>query len=117
MNNASLLVVAMAEQCRALIKESMKSTPGLPQALHPKHLLWMCNQIEEHAEDGPAIRLHRWLGFVQCGMMANGMLDFEAAKSMFNEAKNAYGSSGDDDDLIDHLDPNSSFELDIGGQG
>ena len=116
MDNASLLVVAMAEQCTALIKESMKADAGLPQALHPKHLLWMCNQIEEHAEDEPVTKVHRWLGFVQCAMMANRILDFDGAKAMFAEAKNAYGGR-DDDDLIDHLDPSNSFKLDVGGQG
>jgi hypothetical protein len=34
---------------------------------------------------------------------------------MFDRAKIAYPET--DDDLVDHLDPNSSFELDIGGLG
>jgi len=117
MDNASLLVVAMAEQCRSLIQKSEEANSDLPQALHPKHLLWMCHRIEENAEQLHPTKLHRWLGFVQSAMMANGMLDFEAAKAMFDEAKNAYGTGDDDDDLVDHLDPSSSFKLDIGGQG
>ena len=117
MDNASLLAVAMANQCRALIQKSEEAASDLPQALHPMHLLWMCQQIEDNAEELHPTKLHRWLGFVQCAMMANGMLDFEAAKTMFNEAKNAYGISDEDDDLVDHLDPASTFKLDIGGQG
>ena len=117
MDNSSLLIVAMADQCRSLIRKSEKADSDLPQALRPNHLLWMCDQIESHTEDWPATKLHRWIGFIQCGMLANRMLDFDGAKAMFDEAKNAYGGSGDDDDLIDHLDPSSSFELDIGGEG
>jgi hypothetical protein len=37
---------------------------------------------------------------------------------MFDEAKRAHGEASDDlEDLLDHLDPTNSFELDIGGQG
>ncbi len=117
MDNASLLVVAMAEQCRGLARESTRFDPDLPPALHAPHLLWMCDCITNHAEDWPATKLHRWIGFVQCGMLANRMLDLEGVKAMFDEAKQAYGGSREDDDLLDHLDPGSPFNLDIGGQG
>lgn len=46
MDDASLLVVAMAQQCRKLIQEWNEPVRGLPKALWPKHLLWMCNEIE-----------------------------------------------------------------------
>lgn len=117
MDNPRLLVVAMAEQCQALIRKSVKSDSDLPQALHPKHLLWMCDRIEKHAEEWPAAKLHRWIGFIQGGMLANRMLDFDTAKAMFDEAKNAYGANGANDDLLDHLDPTSNFEFEIGGEG
>lgn len=117
MDNAGLLVVAMARQCRELMEQSEANATELPQALNPNHLLWMCGHIEKHAEDWPTTKLHRWIGFVQCGMMANGMLDFDGAKAMFADAKNAYGEGDADDDLIDHLNPRSSFRMDIGGEG
>jgi hypothetical protein len=117
MENANLLVVAMAEQCKALIQQSTQADTDLPKALHPYHLLWMCERIKKHAGEWPSTKLHRWIGFIQCGMMANQMLDFQETKVMFDQAKNAHGSSGEDEDLIDHLDPESSFKLDIGGQG
>lgn len=117
MNDSALLIIAMAEQCRGTIAGSLDSSPELPQALHPRHLLWMAERIVEHAEDWSEARLHRWIGFIQCGMMANGILDFDAAKAMFDAAKNAYDASLIDDDLIDHLNPESSYLLDIGGEG
>jgi hypothetical protein len=108
----------MAEQCRSLIQQWDKPARGLPKPLQPKHLLWMCDQIEKHVEGGPATKLHRWIGFVQAAMLANRMLDLDGLKTMFDEAKRAHGETSDDlEDLIDHLDRTSPFEFDIGGQG
>jgi hypothetical protein len=117
METAHLLTAAMAQKCRELIEGTKGTDDGTPPSLRPRHLLWMCDRIEWHAEDWPETKLHRWIGFVQCGMLANGLLDLAGLKAMFDEAKNAYGAGGDDHDLIDHLDPDSSFEVDLGGQG
>jgi hypothetical protein len=112
-----VLIAAMAAKCRALIHRSHQRNDQLQGPLQPKHLLWMCDRIEKNAELWAATKLHRWIGFVQCGMMAHRMLDLDDAKAMFDAVKNAHGASGDDQDLMDHLDPDSSFELDLGGQG
>jgi len=48
-------------------------------------------------------------------MPANRMLDLNAAKGMFDQAKNAHGAISED--LLDHLDPGSCFEFEIGGEG
>jgi hypothetical protein len=118
MNDSSLLVASMAQKCRALILESDCADRGLPTALQPSHLLWMCEQIELHAEKGLPTKLHRWIGFVQGAMLANRMLDLGGLKAMFDEAKGAHRDAHNAcEDLIDHLDPSSSFEFDIGGQG
>jgi hypothetical protein len=117
MEEHKLLIVAMAEQCRELIIKSGDTQLGLLPTLRPKHLLWMCDNIQQHAEHWPTTKLHRWIGFVQGGMMANRMLDLDGAKAMFDKAKNAFGEIREDHDLVDHLDPRSSFEMDIGGQG
>lgn len=118
MNQTRSLLLAMAERCSSLIRQSTNSDSDLPQPLRPRHLLWMCNQISDRAEEWPATKQHRWIGFIQCGMLANRMLDLKGAKAMFDEAKKAHAASGDEeDDLLDHLDPDSSFRLDLGGQG
>jgi hypothetical protein len=118
LDNNSRLVLAMVEQCRNLIVASDTADPDLPKALRPKHLLWMCNEIEKHAEHGPATKLHRWIGFIQGAILANRMLDLDGLKEMLERAKTAQGKASDDaEDLTDHLDPASSFEFDIGGQG
>jgi hypothetical protein len=75
----------------------------------------MCREIIGHTRDWPATKVHRWIGFVQAALIANQMLDLDGAKQMFDAAKNAYGAMSED--LVDHLDPTSDFEFDIGGQG
>ena len=117
MEAARALIVAMAAQCRSVMQNAKADDSSLPEALQRKHLRWMCSNIEKHAEDWPDSKLHRWIGFVQCGIMANQILDLQGVKSMFDQAKIAFGGTGQDDDLVDHLDVDNPFELDLGGQG
>jgi hypothetical protein len=110
------MLAAMAAKCSETILQSdnVQTTTELPKALQTKHLLWMCQQVVVHAEMASLTKLHRWIGFVQGGMMANHILDLDAAKVMFDEAKTKYGAR--DDDLLDHLNPESSFKFEIGGE-
>ena len=115
MDAKRLLVKAMAEECRGLILEWSKPDLDLPEALRPRHLERMCDRIEKHAGDWPAAKLHRWIGFVQCAMMTNRILDLDEIKAMFDRVKNVHGQTSED--VLDHLDPEDYFELDIGGEG
>ncbi|MHC2066149.1 hypothetical protein ACYFX5_01630 [Bremerella sp. T1] len=118
MDNSYLLIGAMARQCKQLIQQRNATQSSLPSALQPAHLVWMCNQIEEHSEDTPATKLHRWIGFIQCALLAHSILDLDGLKAMFNEAKRDHGESAEDlEDLTDHLDSSNSFEFEIGGEG
>ncbi|MCB0220343.1 MAG: hypothetical protein KDH09_11660 [Chrysiogenetes bacterium] len=109
------LIFAMAEQCREMLKASSVSASDQPQSLQPKHLVKMCDEIIEHARDWPSTKAHRWIGFIQGAMIANGMINLEEAKVMFDKIKKAYEKS--DEDVLDHLDVDKFFELEIGGQG
>lgn len=123
MNNSSLLIAAMAEECSARVAagtrnesiDQLLATGDLPAALQPEHLDAMCQVIVRNVEAWPETRLHRWIGFIQCGMLANRIIDIEEMKAMFDLAEVAYGDLVDD--LIDHLDCLNPFELDLGGQG
>lgn len=118
MEQTDLLIRGMAERCLRIIQDKAEDARfGLPESLRPNHLRWMCKEIVEHTEDWPAVKLHRWLGFVQAGMIANLMLSLDGAKTMFNKVKEEFGPITKDQDLLDHLDPNSSFEMEFGGQG
>lgn len=117
MEAAPNLVTAMAKNCRELIQPAASVATDLPAAVQPARLLWMCDRIEEHASDWPDAKLHRWLGFIQAALLANRILDLNAAKAMFDVAKAEHGETAVDQDLVDHLDPRSSFQMDLGGQG
>jgi hypothetical protein len=111
------LITAMAERCATEIGNSSCRGVDLATPLQPQHLLWMCSQIQEHADDWNSARLHRWIGFIQAAMLANRMIDLTGLRAMFDAAKNAHGAVDHDCDLVDHLDVDSYFELELGGQG
>lgn len=115
MNNARRMIATTAEACNRLIQREDTTNCLLPEALQPKHLQWMCAQIESQAATWPLSRLHRWMGFVQCALLANRMLDLEGAKRTFSQSKFPLEAHGDDQNLLDHLDLANS--LDLGGRG
>mgnify|MGYP007047061010 CR=1 FL=1 len=115
MSNTELLIVAMADKCLTTMSAWSAPSSSQPPSLQPAHLQWMCREIKRNVNAWPATKVHRWIGFVQGAMIANEMLSLAGAKQMFDAAKNAFGKTGDD--LVDHLDPDSAFRLDIGGQG
>jgi len=117
MDDTRLLIAAMAARCHDVIRASNEEEKNLPVALHPRHLLWMCSQIQEHAQNSSLLKLHRWIGFVQAGILANRMLDLEQTKAMFDAAKQMQRATTEEQDLVDHLNVHSSFEFDLGGQG
>ena len=117
MEDARQMIVEMAAECRDAIRVSNHEENRLPKALHPKHLLWMCDQIGRHAQSSPVTKLHRWIGFVQAGILANQMLDLDQIRAMFDAVKQSHSASIDDQNLVDHLDVDNAFELDLGGQG
>ena len=116
MDNSRRFIVAMAEKCRDVICDSQNIVHGswLPSPLRPRHLLWMCQQILSHAEFAHDTKLHRWVGFVQAGILANHMLDLDGIRALGDEAKREHGPV--DVDLLDHLDPLGSFELEVSGE-
>ena len=115
MSNSALLMHEMVDQCRRLIGHLSVCNSDLPIPLRREHPYWMREQLDKHIEIWPENKLQRWIGFIQGALLANGVLDLEDLKSMFDHAKIAYGALGED--LFDHLNPDSTFELDIGGQG
>ena len=109
------LMNAMIEKCKAMILEHDK--PGLdrPKPLRSKHLLWMCDRLIENVDIWTEAKMNRWIGFIQCAMIANGMINLEQTKAMFEQVKNAFGEPSQD--LLDHLDPDNAFRFELGGEG
>lgn len=114
MPNEVCLIVSMAEKCMRVVSDWQSPGPEQPPSLQPKHLAWMCKSIVENAEKWPPTKMHRWLGFIQGAMIANRMLDLTGARQMFDYEKNAFGNHSQD--VLDHLDPDMEFWLDLGGE-
>ncbi len=114
MENTALMT-EMIGQCRSMIAGKQSPVPEQLPPLRKEHLVWMCDRMLEHVESWPAAKLNRWVGFIQCAMIANGYVDLAGAKAMFDLAKNAYGEP--DQDMLDHLNPDVDFEIEIGGRG
>jgi hypothetical protein len=117
MDDSRRVIAAMAAKCRDTIRASDEEDSRLPPPLHPKHLLWMCEQVVEHGEKAKLTKLHRWIGFVQAGMLANRMLTLEQIKHLFDQMKEAQCQVHEDLDLADHLNVADSFAFELGGQG
>jgi len=115
MRKSIALILAMAERCREIITESTSPAIRLPPSLNRSHLEWMCQQIIEHADEWPETKAHRWIGFLQGALIANEIINLDAAKRLFDQAKIEYAEP--DPDLLDHLNPASLFEIELGGQG
>jgi hypothetical protein len=110
------LMSAMIETCKnAILEHKSSKIPDCPVLLRPNHLLWMCGQMLENLSVWKGTKLNRWIGFIQCAMIANGIISLKQAKEMFEKAKNAFDEPSQD--LLDHLDPSSYFEFDLGGEG
>lgn len=109
------LTVAMIDACRERIEEHCAPTGNHPMSLRPEHLLHMCRRLEAHVDDWTEAKLNRWIGFLQCAMIANGIMDLAETKQFFERAKNAFGEPSAD--LVDHLDPDSTFHFELGGEG
>lgn len=69
-------------QCREIISRSQRLDCPVINTLHPVLLLWMCDLLEKNANAWPDMKMQRWIGFVQCGMYANDMIDFDDVLEM-----------------------------------
>jgi hypothetical protein len=124
MNHVNILAQSVAEECRNAIRRALVEQEGtvpdpkqqLDNPTGPAHLLWMCDKIQAKVDDWPATRLHRWIGFIQCGMISMGLTDLDGARRIISEAKTIFAED-EDQDLKDHQDPTNPFFLDIGGEG
>lgn len=109
MTDTRSVVVAMARQYKRIISTAHFSRVEIPKALRVRHLSWMVDRVIEHSEDWPETRLHRWIGFIQSGMMANATLGLDVARDIFTTASNTVETCNDN--LIDHLDFENTYSF------
>ncbi len=111
----TVLMREMIDVCQDIIDNHADPSVELPPSVSSEHLSWMCRRLNKHIEEWSIAKMNRWIGFIQCAMIANRMIDLDGVKAMFDKAKFAFGEPSQE--LLDHLDPDSAFRFDLGGQG
>lgn len=116
-----VLAVEIARHCEKIISDSNKvNKTGMQYDYDPPderpradHLLKMCEKIENHADEWPVTKLHRWVGFIQGSMVMAGLTTMEKESQFIRDLKMNLRETVDIE-LKDHRDPESEFELDLG---
>lgn len=127
MTDPTLLAVEIAERTLAYLlkwQEAGQSVrPDAPEETKPENLIWMLERLMKIAEgngreeiEWADTKLHRWLGFIFGSMVSNGMATLPKIKELVTRAKAEFLEK-EDKDVVDHNNPDSPFELDIGGPG
>lgn len=121
MVNPTLLAIEIAERLDAQIREWQETfhidMEGVDPDTHPDHLLKMLDRLTHKAneEAWPDTKLHRWLGWVMGCMACHGIAGHSRLQHLVGESKR-YFDEKPDEDLESHLNPDSPFRFDIGGE-
>lgn len=114
MEQSRILAIEVAEAWRETLEELAQEQDGQDEAV--RCALSLCCNLERRAETWPESRLHRALGFVQGVLVARGVTSYADQLALINGLKVAYPEDTDEE-LQEHLDPKSPFQLDLGGPG
>jgi hypothetical protein len=88
------LMTEMIEKCRRVILDQDEhALEHQPRPLRKTHLIRMCDRMIDHVDDWPAVKLNRWIGFIQCALIANRSLDLEEAKQISTRTTRSSSSS------------------------
>ncbi len=117
----TLLAIQIAEELEEQIKlwqTTFSIELDVDASTHPDRLLEMLEKLvrKAHQDEWPVAKLHRWLGWVMGCMACHSIAGHERLKEIVSHAKLHFGEK-DDDELRDHHNPDSTFRLDIGGEG
>jgi len=78
----------------------------------PQTLLEMCDRITRKADEWPDEKLFLRIGYVQGVMVALNICGMDKIKNIAQDARNG---RKDYVDLLDHNDPESPFQIELGG--
>ena len=121
MENPTLLAIQIAEELEQQILEWQTAFDielDVNEDTHPDHLLRMLEKLVHKAnhDEWSDTKLHRWLGWVMGCMACHNIAGLDRLKEIVSHAKLHFGEI-EDDELDEHNNPDSSFNLDIGGEG
>ena len=114
------VVHGLEEHIKVWTSKHSNESLDVPEDSKPLHLLKMCKIVREQAfeesSDFPVSKLHRWIGHIQGCLITTKVATVDQIKEIMRMAKLAFGEKPDTE-LMRHLDPDSPFFLDIGGEG
>ena len=94
------LAVKLAESILMDLKASFEQDPGDPvwhadgnslqEALRPSYLMWMCETVIAKKDEWVATRLHRWIGYIQAGLLLSGITGLEHEKDRVRDLKKEF---------------------------
>ena len=115
-----LTQLAIAQDLESLLPSNMEAAKAADVEEHttPPHIKWMTIQVQEHFDDpGWSIcKLSRWNGIAMGCIVANMFASAQTTQEIVHRAKLSHGEQVDHD-MIDHLDEDYPFELDLGSDG
>lgn len=82
--------------------------------ISPRTLLEMCDRIARKADEWPDEKLFMRIGYVQGVMVSLNICGIKKIREIVHEA---HLGRQDYIDLLDHNDPDSPFNLELGGSG
>lgn len=121
MANPTQLAIQIAERLEDQIKEwqdTFNIDLEVEKVVHPDRLLTMIEKLIHKAEqdEWPDTKLHRWLGWIMGCMACHNIAGIEKLEQIVTSSKMCFGEKADEE-LEAHHNPDSSFRLDIGGEG
>ena len=114
MKQSQLLAIEVAAACHEQLELLAANSAGRDAAV--QCALSLCRNLERRVDKWPETRLHRALGFIQGVLVARGASSYEEQMARIDKLKVAFPEDADEE-LQEHLDPESPFWLDLGEPG
>lgn len=74
-------VLILFRRYKEIIVERRDEIPQMPQKCAPDHLVRLCNEALDNAQNYPFDKLSRWIGFIQGVLCANGVIDVDEERN------------------------------------
>jgi hypothetical protein len=90
------LAHSIAVECLAIIQEKVsdlgeiRSYSAEEKTTLPEHCIWMCERVRDNFDQWSPTMSHRWLGFIQGVMVANGWTTTKELRRIIRRLKQSY---------------------------
>jgi len=114
MERSHVFGIEIANRLHDMIEDWLVSHEEANENDAVQNLLNVCNRIITKAEEWPDEKLFMRLGFIQGVMVSHGVCSLDMIRRVVNFIRERHL---DYVDLLDHNDPESPFNFELGGEG